>query len=180
MHKCTFLLMFVFARVLQCNAKSCEHAYNTLQRTIHDDRLTAMTDPIQDTALLLYKESPGDTDAIHFAHRLLRTHDNFTSTCYDHHWLDSLAHKLCAAFLRWREWLSQKCSTVYRLGAGTSVKCLCIAIDPLLHACSHHVLPWAKDEIFCSRLHTAACTHAHPFAGLCRLHHPPWVRHSKT
>jgi hypothetical protein len=179
---------------LQCacvTAKSCEHAYNGLQRTLHEERLRVMTDPIQDTALLLFRESPTDIDAVQFAHRLLRTHDNFTNACYDHHWLDSLSHKLCASFSRWREWIRTKCTehghstTLHDTTrgntlltrkssstAGASVRCLCKSLEPLLHACAHHDLPWATDELFCSQLRgTGACGHAHPFAGLCRLYH---------
>jgi hypothetical protein len=159
------------------SAKSCEHAYNALQTDVHNERLRAMTNPIQDAALLVYRESPGDKDAVGFAHRLLRTHDNFTETCYDHHWTDSLTHKLCASFLKWREWLVRKCGAGPDSpgegrwhGAGTSMQCMCSDLDALLHACAHHVLPWATDEGFCDNL-KPECAHAHPFAGLCRLHH---------
>jgi hypothetical protein len=172
------VLVFVIFCFVYALAKSCENAYNTLQRRIHDDRLRVMTDPIQDAAVLLSKESPGDPDALRFAHRLLRTHDNFTDICYDHHWLDSLAHKLCASFLRWKHWLDLKCEDVGNsaIGPGASVRCLCTGRRQLLYACSHHVLPWAQDESFCDQLidqystHWNDCGHVHPFAGLCRMH----------
>ena len=180
-----------------CWTRSCEHTHNEVQRRQHELRLRRFLDPIQDTAVLLSREvsQSAHPEALHFAHRLLRVHDNFTAACFDHHWFESLNHKLCASFLRWEPWLAVKCHAKARYtGVGSLEDCLCAGMSELLHACRHHVVAWAPDERFCDtllrpptrRASTCECEHSHPFGGLCAMLHtsavdrPPATPHTPT
>ena len=153
-----------------CSGRSCEANYNDFLHSRHSHRLMQFLGPIQDTALLLHRENPNDVDLAKFAHRLVRVYDNFTSTCFDHHWLHALNHKLCASFVRWEEWIHQQCTSVKGTSPGNSVRCLCTGIDTLLLTCKHHVLVWANDGDFCGLLDDD-CSFTHPFAGMCALLH---------
>ena len=90
-------------------AESCEPDHNAVQRRLHESQLQSVLDPVQDSALLLHRET-ADPRVVIFAISLLKVHDLFKRTCHDHHWFEALTDKLCDVFVQEAEQLSRRCT----------------------------------------------------------------------
>lgn len=161
-------------------AATCELPHmNPMQHQYHERHIRHILDPVADSAILLARQA-SNTSVLAFAARLLRVHDQFESTCHDHHWEESLTHKLCASFIRHNQSIGAHChksDTLKSQNRPWGYACTCAGLHKILHDCRHHVLPWARDSSTCDHITVNDCSHAHPFGGLCSYRHKLLERH---
>lgn len=155
---------------------SCDWGHlNLVQQEYHKRHLKQILDPVTDTAVLLARQGAsggGNSSMLGFAARLMRVHDQLEESCHDHHWEEALSHKICASYIRWEPQLRLECRVTNQHIQGTLHRiwgqhCFCVGLEPLLHDCRHHVLPWAHDSHTCEHILKADCKHTHPLGGLC-------------
>jgi hypothetical protein len=135
--------------------------------------------PINRAAVQLHRLSPTDvTPAVRLqlAHRMMRIHDRFEDTCYDHEWEDALAHKLCATHVRHAAAFDMLAAIAADTGALSNftaqtrsvARCLTMQLDRVRRACHNHVTPWTPEHTMCDDvLADRACRWISPFAGMC-------------
>ena len=120
--------------------------------------------PIERAAVELSQLPASNQCRIDMAHKLLRVHDRFEATCYDHEWDHSLAHKLCAVYVRH----SDEFGELGNLTGYPIARCLSIQHKVIRKACREHVTPWTPEHTVCSTiLRHAECRERHPLAGMC-------------
>lgn len=158
------------------SSPACNIGDHPVQQEYHERSLQRILAPVTDTAILLARQgasSGSNASMLALAARLMRVHDRFQASCHDHHWEESLTHKLCASFIRWESTLLATCALNHRHQPGShttwGTDCICTELQTLIHDCRHHVLPWRGDAELCRHLVNRECEHTHPFGGLCHL-----------
>jgi hypothetical protein len=163
-HSCTPLLVFVSLYGVGATSQCSLHHLPVHQEDSERTRVRVL-EPILNSAVLMSRDNDlPDELRLDFAHRLMRTYDRFSQDCIDSSWKHAVAHKLCAAYIRWDRNISK-----YR-AANTSAQSVCIfeSIHVLLRACQSHVEPWAHDVGFCKLL-PSKCADRNPFWGACSV-----------
>ena len=114
---------------------------------------------------------------VRFAHALLKLHDDFGDSCYDHEWAESLAHKLCATYVEFETALQALCTASTTIppkpvsaAQNEAERCVCMHMQ-IERSCHNHVVPWTQEHGVCTGiLEDAACAKLSPLAGLCAHH----------
>ena len=152
-----------------CVGRECWHhaGIPEMLRQRETRELDEILHPVEAAAVSLAELTPEETSAsvrVDLAHKLIRAHDRFADSCYDHQFVYSLTHKICAAYVRHQDALKAWCQSTKT--PHPTAECICVAFGSIVRACRNHVVPWSHDSEICPVV-MQKCPQTHPFAGLC-------------